>query len=134
MSARLAQPAKFVLVGAGGFALNLCAFGLLFGLGVQYAAASVAAYLVSNAAMYLGNRYFTFGVAAGGFLADYLRYVAVGVVVAASTAGLLALRVEGAGADPRLGQALALTALVPLSFLLSKRWAFRLGSPGATAG
>lgn len=126
MNARLAQPAKFVAVGASGFVLNVAAFTALFGLGVRYAAASVAAYLVSNAAMYLGNRYFTFRVATGGFLAAYVRYAAVGVIVAASTAALLGLLVEIAGADPRLGQALALAALVPLSFALSKRWAFRL--------
>lgn len=108
----------------GGFLLNLCAFALFLELSVQYAAASVAAYLVSNAAMYLGNRYFTFGVAAGGFLAAYARYVAVGIVVALSAATLLALLVELAGVGPRLGQALALMALVPLSFLLSQRWVF----------
>ena len=34
--------------------------------------------------------------------------------------------VEGLGIDPRRAQALALTLLVPLSFLPSKRWAFRL--------
>lgn len=76
--------------------------------------------------MYLGHRYFTFGLSHDGLVAAYLRYVAVGGVVAGLTALLLALLVEGVGLDPRLGQAIALSALVPLSFLLSKRWAFRL--------
>jgi putative flippase GtrA len=58
------------------------------------------------------------------------RYVIVGLVVAALTALLLAAFVEVLGLDPRLGQALALSVLVPLSFLLSKRFAFRL-SPDA---
>jgi putative flippase GtrA len=46
------------------------------------------------------------------------------VIGAVLTALVLSVLVEGAGVDPRLGQALALGALVPLSFLLSKRWAF----------
>jgi len=130
MSSALPQPVRFLLVGTGGYVLNVCAFAALFVLGTQYAIASVSAYLLSNGAMYLGNRYFTFELAHDGFVAAYVRYVAVGAVVAVLTALLLTLLVEGAGTDPRLGQALALTALVPLSFLLSKRWAFRL-SPDA---
>lgn len=126
MSARLAQPLKFLLVGIGGFVLNVCAFAVLFGLGTWYLAASVLAYLVSNGAMYLGNRYFTFGLSHGGFVRAYLRYVIVGAIVAALTALLLAAFVEGLGMDPRPAQALALTLLVPLSFVLSKRFAFQL--------
>jgi putative flippase GtrA len=59
-----------------------------------------------------------------GFVGAYLRFALVGVIVAVLTALVLSALVEGAGVDPRLGQALALGALVPLSFLLSKRWAF----------
>ena len=106
--------------------MNVCAFTVLFALGSHYAAASVSAYLVSNGAMYLGHRYFTFGLSHDGFVAAYLRYVAVGTVVAGLTALLLALLVESVRLDPRPAQALALSALVPLSSLLSKRWAFRL--------
>jgi putative flippase GtrA len=129
--ARLGQPAKFVVVGTGGFLLNLVVFSALFGLGAWYLASSVIAYLVSNAAMYLGNRYLTFGLAHAGIVGAYLRYVVVGVVVAALTVLLLAAFVEGLGFDPRPAQALALALLVPLSFFLSKRFAFRLGPDAA---
>ena len=127
MSARLGQPVKFVLVGAGGFVLNVCAFTVLFGLGAWYLAASVLAYLLSNGAMYVCNRYFTFGLSHRGFVGAYFRYLVVGVIVAALTALLLAALVEGLGIDPRLGQALALTALTPVAFLLIRRWTFQLG-------
>ena len=130
MSARLPQPAKFLLVGASGFALNVLAFTAMFDVGTWYLAASVLAYLTSNAAMYVGNRYFTFRLSHSGFLGAYVRYLVVGAVVAALTALLLAAFVEGLGLDPRLGQGLALSLLVPLSFVLSKRFAFRL-SPDA---
>jgi len=131
VTTRLPQPAKFVLVGAGGFVLNVLAFTVLFDLGTWYLAASVLAYLASNAAMYVGNRYYTFGLSHDGFLGAYLRYAVVGAIVAALTALLLAALVEGLGLDPRIGQALALSVLVPVSFLLSKRFAFRLGPDAA---
>ena len=122
----LGQPAKFVLVGTGGFLLNVATFSALLALGTWYLAASVLAYLLANAAMYLGNRYFTFGLAHEGILGAYARYVAVGAVVAALTAALLAGFVEGIGLEPLRAQALALTLLVPVSFGLSKRFAFGL--------
>jgi putative flippase GtrA len=126
MAERVGQPARFLVVGIGGFALNVCAFSVLFGLGTWYLAASVLAYLLSNAAMYVGNRYFTFGLSHNGLVGAYVRYVVVGAGVAGLTVVLLAGFVEGLGLDPRPAQALALTVLVPLSFVLSKRFAFRL--------
>lgn len=126
MRGTLAQPAKFVLVGAGGYVANLSVFAALYGLGGRYLAASLVAYFVSNALMYVGNRYFTFGLAHDGFVAAYFRYVVVGGVVAALTAALLALLVEGLAVDPRLGQALSLLAVTPLAFLLNRRWTFQL--------
>jgi putative flippase GtrA len=125
MSRRFGQPLRFVLVGSGGYVLNLVAFAALFAAGVRYLAASILAYFLSNAGMYLGNRYFTFGLGRDGFWADYVRYVLVGVTVAGLTAALLAAMVERAGIDPRIGQALSLAAVTPLAFLLSKRWSFQ---------
>ena len=120
------QPFKFVLVGTGGYLANLAAFAGLYSVGVRYVAASILAYFGSNAAMYLGNRYFTFGLGHGGFWSAYARYVLVGGVVAALSAFILAALVEGAGADPHLGQALSLAVVTPIAFALNKRWTFRL--------
>lgn len=122
----LGQPVKFLLVGVGGYAVNLLVFALLWSLGTHYVAAAVAAYFVSNALMYVANRYFTFNLGHGGFLAAYLRYVLVGGVVVALNAAILAAIVEGTGADPRVGQAIALLLVTPVAFLLIKRWTFRL--------
>ena len=68
-----------------------------------------------------------------GFLDAYARYVVVGAIVAGVTVVLLAGFVEDLGLHPRPAQALALTLLVPLSFVLSKRFAFR-PSPNAAQG
>ena len=119
------QPVRFLLVGAGGYLVNLGAFVVLHRLGVPYVANSIASYLVSNALMYLGNRYFTFGLGHQGFWSAYLRYMLVGLVVAGLNAGVLALIVEGLRFDPRLGQAVSLLLVTPVAFVLFKRWTFR---------
>jgi putative flippase GtrA len=67
----LGQPARFVLVGGGGYIVNLLVFSLLYALGTPYAGAALGSYFVSNALMYLGNRYFTFRLGHAGFLAGY---------------------------------------------------------------
>ncbi len=45
---RAAQPARFLVVGAAGYGVNLLAFALLVAAGVRYVLASVVSYLVSN--------------------------------------------------------------------------------------
>ena len=123
---RARQPAAFVLVGAAGYGLNLLAFVALHAGGVPYPAASVLAYLVSNAFMYVGNRYLTFRLGRTGFWPAYVRYLLVGVAVAALTAGVLGLLVQLGGVDETLGQALALLIVMPVAFMLIKRWTFQL--------
>ncbi|MGH2995669.1 MAG: GtrA family protein [Gaiellaceae bacterium] len=124
--AGLAQPVKFLLVGAGGYLVNLLVFAGLYAIGIQYVTASVLAYLASNALMYLGNRYFTFRLRHEGFWSAYLRYMLVGVLVVGLNAGLLAALVEGTAIDPRFGQAISLLLITPVAFVLFKRWTFRL--------
>ena len=118
------EPIRFLLVGAGGYGVNLGVFAGLHALGTRYATASVSAYLVSNALMYLGNRRFTFRLGWDGFWSGYGRYFLVGLVVAALTVALLSGAVEGLGADSRAAQALALAAATPVAFVLNKRWTF----------
>jgi putative flippase GtrA len=122
----LAQPAKFVAVGAGGYVANLVAFAGLYDIGTPYVAASVLSYLIANALMYLGNRYFTFRLGHEGFWGAYVRYMLVGGVVVGLNAGILAALVEGTGIDPRLGLAISLLLITPLAFVMFKQWTFRL--------
>ncbi len=129
LAALVGQPAKFVLVGAGGYVVNLAAFAALYEAGMAYIVASVVAYFISNVLMYLGNRYFTFRLGHAGFWSAYLRYLIVGLIVSVLTVGVLALLVEVGGLHPTLGQALALLIVTPVAFVLFKRWTFRLG-PG----
>ena len=131
MKDSLAQPAKFVLVGAGGYVVNLGVFAALYAVATPYVAASIGSYFISNALMYFGNRYFTFRLGHAGFWRAYGRYVLVGGLVAGMNVGVLALLVELAGLRPTLGQALALLLITPVAFVLNKRWTFQLGSSPA---
>jgi putative flippase GtrA len=124
---RVAQPLRFLTVGAGGYVVGLLVFAVLYAAGAPYAGASGAAYLFANALMYVGNRYFTFRLGHAGFWKAYARYLAVGVLVAVVNAALLSVLVETTGVDARVGQAVSLLLLAPFAFALFKRWTFRLG-------
>ena len=130
---RSSQPARFVLVGAAGYVVNLGVFAALYELGVPYVAASIGSYFLSNALMYLGNRYFTFGLGHEGFWGAYLRYVVVGVVVAGLNAALLAGLVELGGLHATLAQGISLLLITPVAFVLNKRWTFQLAAGGRSS-
>lgn len=123
---RAAQPARFLIVGAAGYAINIGVFALLVGAGVTYVLASVVSYFVSNVLMYLGNRYFTFRLGHHGFWSAYARYLLVGLVVVVMNAAVLSVLVEGLGLDETPAQALSLLAVTPPAYLLFKRWTFQL--------
>jgi putative flippase GtrA len=126
VQSRAGQPIRFLIVGAAGYGVNIAVFSGLVGVDVEYITASIASYAVSNALMYLGNRYFTFGLGHAGFWAAYLRYMIVGVVVVGLNAGVLAAIVEGTSLDVRIAQAISLLVVTPVAFVLFKRWTFQL--------
>lgn len=125
---RAAQPARFLVVGAAGYGINIATFAALVAAGTKYVLASVVSYLVSNALMYLGNRYFTFRLGHGGFWPAYARYMLVGLAVVVMNAVVLAALVEGLGLDETLAQALSLLAVTPPAYAMFKRWTFQLRS------
>jgi putative flippase GtrA len=126
--AAAAQPARFLVVGAGGYAVNLGIFAGLHTTGLTYVLNSIVSYFIANALMYAGNRYFTFRLGHDGFWSAYLRYMVVGAVVAGLNAGILAALVQGTGIDSRIGVAISLLIITPVAFVLFKRWTFRIKS------
>jgi putative flippase GtrA len=122
------QPARFLVVGAGGYVVNLGIFAGLHTTGLSYVLNSIVSYFFANALMYVGNRYFTFRLGHDGFWSAYLRYMIVGAVVAGLNAGILAALVQGTGIDSRIGVAISLLVITPVAFLLFKRWTFRIKS------
>lgn len=121
-----AQPIKFLIVGAGGYVVNLGVFAALHAAGVTYVVNSIVSYFIANALMYLGNRYFTFRLGHAGFWSAYLRYMIVGAVVAGLNAAILVALVQGTGIDSRIGVAISLLLITPVAFVLFKRWTFRI--------
>jgi putative flippase GtrA len=89
---------------------------------------SILSYFLSNALMYVGNRYFTFRLGHEGFWGAYLRYMVVGGAVAGLNVVILAALVEGTGIDSRAGLAISLLLITPVAFVLFKRWTFRVGA------
>ena len=126
MSSALAQPSRFLIVGIGGYFVNLGAFAALYEAGFSYVLASFLSYFISNALMYLGNRYFTFRLGHEGLWNAYLSYMIVGAIVVGLVIVVLAILVEFLHLDPRLGQAISLLVVTPVAFVLFKRWTFRL--------
>lgn len=123
----VAQPLRFVVVGAGGYGINVAVFAWLVAGGAPYLSSAVFSYVLANALMYLGNRYFTFRLGHGGFWGGYLRYVLVGVVVVVLNAAVLTLLVERIGLEETPAQIISLLVVTPVAFVLFKRWTFRLG-------
>ena len=126
--AAAAQPVKFLIVGGGGYVVNLGIFAALHAQGLAYIVNSIVSYFIANALMYIGNRYFTFRLGHDGFWSAYLRYMIVGAVVAGLNAGILAALVQGTGIDSRIGVAISLLAITPVAFVLFKRWTFRINA------
>ena len=126
--AAAAQPARFLVVGAGGYAVNLAIFAALHTTGLAYVLNSIVSYFMANAVMYVGNRYFTFRLGHDDFWNAYLRYMIVGAFVAGLNAGILAALVQGTGIDSRIGVAISLLLMTPVAFVLFKRWTFRIKS------
>ena len=122
----MAQPLRFLVVGAAGYVVNLGAFEALHRAGTPYILAAVLSYLIANALMYVGNRYFTFRLGHEGFWAGYVRYMAVGLLVVMLNALVLFALVEGTGIDATVGNGLALLVVFPVAFVLFKRWTFRV--------
>ena len=122
MTAR--QPIRFVAVGTAGHVVNLALFAVLHESNVPHVTASVVAYLVSNALMYLANRHLTFSAESIGFWSGYLRYGLIGVIVAGLNAAILAILVNVAGLSPTVGAGLSVLLITPIAFVLIRRFAF----------
>lgn len=132
MSVRAAIPAtcwqfaRFAVVGASGYVVNLATFALVFHLaGVGYRVAATVAFLVSVSSNFLWNRRWTFDVRHGQRGAQAARFLAVSVVAFGFGLGVLSLLVDGAGLPEVPAQAIAVVAAMPLNFAGTRLWVFR---------
>ena len=123
------QLAKFCIVGATGYAVNLAVFALLVhGFDIHYLAAAVCSFLVAVTNNYVWNRLWTFRHERGHMAYQGLRFLLVSTVALAGNlaflSGLVALGVPKVPA-----QAAAIALVTPWNFLANKLWSFRRHPP-----
>jgi putative flippase GtrA len=123
------QLAKFCIVGATGYAVNLGVFALLVhGFDIHYLAAAVCSFLVAVTNNYVWNRLWTFRHERGHMAYQGLRFLLVSTVALAGNlaflSGLVAL-----GLPKVPAQAAAIALVTPWNFLANKLWSFRRRAP-----
>jgi putative flippase GtrA len=119
------QLAKFGVVGASGYVINLAVYtALLKGAGMHYAVAATCSFLVAVTNNYTWNRLWTFRDQRGHAGWQGLRFLVVALTAyianLALLTGLIAL-----GLDKVLAQAIAIALVTPLNFVGNKLWSFR---------
>ena len=120
------QLAKFCVVGASGYAINLAVYAaLLKWAGLHYLGSAFVSFLVAVSNNYWWNRHWTFRGDRGHFAYQGMRFAAVSVVALAANLGLLRVLVA-LGVGKIVGQAIAIVAVTPLNFVGNKLWSFRL--------
>ena len=119
------QLAKFCVVGASGYVVNLAVYtALLKWAGLHYLASAFCSFLVAVANNYWWNRHWTFRGTRGHFAYQGMRFAVVSAVALAANLSILRLLV-GLGVGKVLAQAIAIIAVTPLNFLGNKLWSFR---------
>jgi putative flippase GtrA len=119
------QLARFSIVGASGYAVNLAVYALLLkGAGLHYLVSALISFLVAVTNNYWWNRHWTFRGQRGHFAYQGMRFFAVAVLALAANLVVLRLLVAG-GVGKVLAQAIAIILVTPLNFLGNKLWSFR---------
>jgi putative flippase GtrA len=117
------QLAKFGVVGAVGYLINLGVYVVLLGLGAHVAAA--ISFVVSAANNYWWNRHWTFASTKGHFGYQGARFFGVSLAALAVNQLWLLVFLDWLGLGKILAQAIAIVLVTPLNFLGNKLWSFR---------
>ena len=115
---------KFCLVGAGGYAVNTCAFALSVALGSQELIAATAAFGAAVAVNFWCNRRWTFAARDGSAGTQGARFLLVSLCAFAFGAAVLEVLTGPASVPALPAQAASIVAATPLNFLGNKAWSF----------
>ena len=120
------QFARFVVVGASGYVVNLVTFALCAHPGgLDYRVAAGVAFVVAVANNFVWNRRWTFGGAREGHAGfQALRFFSVSLGAFVVSFVVLQVLVEGLGVAKVLAQAIAIVVATPLNFVGNKLWSF----------
>ena len=119
------QLLRFCVVGASGYLVNLVVFGVLVhAVGAHYLVAALGAFAVAWTNNFVLNKFWTFQRHGLSAMKQGTRYLAVSLVALGLNLILLELLVR-AGTPEVPAQAVAIAAVMPVNFLLNRRWSFR---------
>jgi putative flippase GtrA len=118
------QLAKFCVVGASGYVVNLVVFALLLDAGLHYSVAAACSFLVAVTNNYTWNRLWTFRRQRGHVAYQGLRFLVVALVALAANEVILAALVS-LGLGKVVAQAIAIALVTPINFIGNKLWSFR---------
>ena len=119
------QLAKFCVVGAIGYGINLAVYDALLHEGVHYLVAATCSFLVAVTSNYTWNRLWTFHDRRGGVAAQGMRFLIVSLACLGANLLVLHLLIT-LGLGKLVGQAVAIALVTPLNFVGNKLWSFRL--------
>jgi putative flippase GtrA len=119
------QLAKFCVVGAAGYVVNLAVYTALLELaGLHYLPAAIGSFLVAVTSNYTWNRLWTFRGQRGHVAYQGLRFLVVSTMALGANLLVLHLLVQS-GVGEILAQAIAIVLVTPLNFVGNKLWSFR---------
>jgi putative flippase GtrA len=120
------QLAKFGIVGASGYVVNLAVYALLLKQAhLHYLLAATGSFLVAATNNYVWNRLWTFRHQRGHIAYQGLRFLVVAGIAYLANLGLLTGFVEVVGVGKIISQAVAIVLVTPLNFIGNKLWSFR---------
>jgi putative flippase GtrA len=120
------QLAKFGVVGASGYGVNLAVYALLLKQAhLHYLLAATGSFLVAVTNNYTWNRLWTFRHQRGHVGYQGLRFLIVAGVAYLANLGLLLVLVEVLSIGKIVAQAMAIILVTPLNFIGNKLWSFR---------
>ncbi|HEY7003006.1 MAG TPA: GtrA family protein [Gaiellaceae bacterium] len=119
------QLAKFCVVGATGYVVNLAVFAALVrGASMHYIPAAVCSFLVAVTNNYTWNRLWTFRHQRGHFAYQGLRFLVVSMIALGANLAFLTILVS-VGVPKIPAQAAAIALVTPWNFVANKLWSFR---------
>ena len=118
------QLAKFCVVGASGYVVNLVVFALLLDAGLHYSVAAACSFLVAVTNNYTWNRLWTFRGQRGHVAYQGIRFLVVALCALAANLVVLELLIW-LGMSKIPAQAVAIVLVMPLNFVGNKLWSFR---------
>ena len=125
--------ARFAVVGAAGYVINLGVFTLALNEGhTHYLIAAVVAFSVAFLVNFTANRHWTFAAGGGRASHQAARFLVVSVGALLMNLVLLGPLVRALDSKTE-AQAVAVALVSPLSFFANRLWTFR-HRPTATAG